>query len=115
MKPTLRICVLLLCAASTFAGAEEGPPRKLTLREASDMALKFHPRISAAELRALAAKEMTREVRSGFLPSLSANVTSVGAARDNTRIAAGGLNNPSIFDRNAEGINVTHLITDFGR
>jgi hypothetical protein len=29
---------------------------------------------------------------------------SVGAANDNTRLAAiGGLNNPLIFDRNAEG------------
>jgi outer membrane protein len=39
----------------------------------------------------------------------------VGTARDNTRIAAGALNNPSVFERNAEGIILNQLITDFGR
>src|ERR1035438_10804491 len=33
----------------------------------------------------------------------------------NTRILAGGLNNPSVYDRFAEGVAVTQLITDFGR
>lgn len=33
----------------------------------------------------------------------------------NTRIAAGALNNPEIFDRNAEGVAVSQMITDFGR
>ena len=34
---------------------------------------------------------------------------------DNTRIMAGGLNNPSVYDRVAEGVAVSQLITDFGR
>jgi outer membrane protein len=55
-------------------------------------------------------------VRSGFFPNLSASVVAVGTAHDNTRLAAsGGLNNPSIFDRNAEGLVLSQLITDFGR
>ena len=32
-----------------------------------------------------------------------------------TRIEAGGLNNPSVFDRAAGGVSVNQLITDFGR
>ena len=41
---------------------------------------------------------------------------SVGTADENTRLAAiGALNNPSIFDRNAEGLVLSQLITDFGR
>ncbi len=32
-----------------------------------------------------------------------------------TRIMAGGLNNPSVFSRSAYGVGITQLITDFGR
>jgi len=88
----------------------------LTLQEAHEAALKNHPRISVADLRALAAKQVTRQVRSAFFPTLSANGVAVGTADDNTRLAAiGGLNNPSIFERNAEGLTLSQLITDFGR
>jgi outer membrane protein len=41
--------------------------------------------------------------------------TAVDANSRNTRILAGGLNNPSVYDRFAEGVAVTQLITDFGR
>jgi outer membrane protein len=40
----------------------------------------------------------------------------VGTANENTRLSAiGALNNPGIFDRNAEGLMLSQLITDFGR
>lgn len=94
--------------------AEE--PQLLTLSEAHQAALKNHPRISVADLRALAARQVTREARSGFFPNVYGSVVAVGTARENTRLAAiGGLNNPSIFERNAEGLTVSQLITDFGR
>src|SRR5262249_32228442 len=81
-----------------------------------ETALHNHPRISAAELRALAAHQVVREARSGFFPTISGSVVAVGTAGDNTRLAAiGGPKNPSIFDRNAEGLTLTQLITDFGR
>ena len=41
--------------------------------------------------------------------------TAVGANDENTRILAGGLNNPSVYDRAAGGLQVNQLITDFGR
>lgn len=88
----------------------------LTLRQAHEAALRNHPRISVADLRALAAHQVTREARSAFFPNLSANAVAVGTAGNNTRLAAiGGLNNPSIFERNAEGLIISQLITDFGR
>ena len=34
---------------------------------------------------------------------------------EDTRILAGGVNNPSIYDRAAGGLAVNQLITDFGR
>jgi outer membrane protein len=91
-------------------------PDLLTLSQAHETSLKNHPRISVADLRALAARQVTREARSGFFPNVYGSVVAVGTARENTRLAAiGGLNNPSIFERNAEGLTISQLITDFGR
>jgi outer membrane protein len=87
----------------------------LSLKDAEEMAVKNHPRISAAQLIALASKETVREVRSAFFPAISADATAVGSAGDDVRIAAGGLNNPLILSRDAEGVNISQLITDFGR
>jgi outer membrane protein len=98
----------------TLAGAEDSP--QLTLPEAHAAALRSHPQISVADLRALAARQVTRQFRSAFFPTLSANVVAVGTANENTRLSAiGALNNPGIFDRNAEGLMLSQLITDFGR
>ena len=93
--------------------AEE--PQSLTLNAARELALHNHPKISQAELEAQASKQVISQVRSGFLPNLMFNATAVGTADENTRIAAGGLNNPAIYERNAEGVTVTQLILDFGR
>ncbi|MGH7972482.1 MAG: TolC family protein, partial [Limisphaerales bacterium] len=96
------------------AGAQQAP--SLTLAQAHDLAVRNHPRISVAQLKALAAGQVVRQMRAGFFPNLSANAVAVGTAHNNTRLAAiGALNNPSIFDRNAEGLMLSQLITDFGR
>ncbi len=113
MKTAFFILALL---AANLALAEDAPPRPLTLAEAREIALKQHPRISVASLTALAARQATKEVQSAMLPSIFANVTAVGNADpNNTRIAAGGLNNPLIYQREAQGVVISQLITDFGR
>ena len=104
---SLFLCALLGNAADVAS---------LNLKEARATALQHHPRITEAELRALAAHQVVREARAGFFPTLTGNIVAVGTAKDNTRLAAiGGLNNPSIFERNAEGLILSQLITDFGR
>ena len=104
----------LLALAVSPACAEDLAP--LTLQEAHEAALRNHPRISVAQLTALATRQVARQARAGFFPQVSANVVAVGTADDNTRLTAiGALNNPAIFDRNAEGLLVSQLITDFGR
>ena len=113
-----RLCVsfamLLFGLAFALHGAEVPP--QLTLERAHELALKNHPRIRVADLAALAARQAAREARSAYFPNLFANMMSVGTSEDNTRLAAvGGLNNPAIFDRNAEGLILSQLITDFGR
>ncbi len=104
--------------AFSISGSEAADAPKaavLTLAEAQQLALKQHPKISVAQLQALAAGQNVRQVQAAYFPTLSANATAVGAADDNTRIAAGGLNNPAIFDRNAEGVTLSQIVTDFGR
>lgn len=87
----------------------------LTLTEAQDITLRNHPRISEAELETLASRQVATEVRSAYLPTLTFNATAVGAGESNTRMAAGQLSNSAIYDRNAEGLAFTQMITDFGR
>ena len=96
-------------------GADVQAERVLTLAEARATALRNHPRISAAELKALAAREVVAETRSAFFPIITFNATAVGTSQQNTRIAAGSLSNPAIYERYAEGFAASQLITDFGR
>jgi outer membrane protein len=112
-----RLAVMALAVALAFRGAAaESPPRLLTLQQAQQIALTQHPRISVASLTALAARQATKEAQSAFFPNVYANATAVGTADpNNTRIAAGALNNPLIYDREADGITISQLITDFGR
>jgi outer membrane protein len=99
-----------------LAGSGAAEPPALTLKEAHETALRNHPLISVADLKTLAARQMAREVQSGFFPTVSANAVAVGTAESNTRLSAiAALNNPLILDRNAEGLMISQLITDFGR
>ncbi len=93
---------------------QPGAP-KLTIRDAEQLALKNHPRITIAELNALASGQVLREVRAAFFPTIGGNATGVTTYRDGNRITAGLLNNPSVFDRAAAGVTAGQLITDFGR
>ncbi len=109
----LFLFIALLNHVSAAAGTDQ--PFPLSLQQAQELAMKNHPRITQAELAALASKEVVRESRSGFFPVITANVTAAGTSGDNTRIGAGGLNNSLILAREAEGVNISQLITDFGR
>jgi outer membrane protein len=86
----------------------------LTLKDAEALALKNNPQISVGRLTALASQQVTRETRSNLWPTVSADITGVDAL-SNSRITAGGLNNPIIYERAAGGVTGSQLITDFGR
>ncbi len=89
-------------------------PTLLSVKEAEALALKNNPQISVGRLTALASQQVTREVRSALWPTARIDLTAVGAD-PGSRIAAGALNNPIIYQRAAAGAMVTQLITDFGR
>ncbi len=86
----------------------------LSLKDAEALAIKNNPQISVARLTALASQQVTREVRSNLWPTVTGNITGVDA-QANSRITAGALNNPIIYERAAGGVMVSQLITDFGR
>ncbi|MGB0035189.1 MAG: TolC family protein [Candidatus Acidiferrales bacterium] len=107
--------VILLCVASfaprpSYAQAV----RNLTLQDAEKIAVQNHPQIQAATYFASAAQARVKEARSAYYPQAYGSLTGV-TAEHNSRIAAGGLNNPVIYDRYANGVTVGQLVTDFGR
>ena len=113
-----RLVPVLLCwplAAGAMDAGQTNSIQTLTLTEAQRLALKNHPQIAAANYRALAAREAVVGTRAGFFPNVNLYGTAVGADSEDTRILAGGLNNPSVFDRAAGGLEVSQLLTDFGR
>ena len=109
------IIILCLCAiCAPVFGDTTNAPDDLTLPEAEATALKYHPQIAEANYLLLASQEAVTETRAGFFPTANVYANAVGANVEGTRILAGGLNNPSVYDRAAGGVQVNQLITDFG-
>jgi outer membrane protein len=116
MRTIFRSSAILLVAllSRALSASETNQVERLTLQEAHELALRNHPQIAAAGYRALAAEQSVKISRSGLYPSASLYATAAGATERDARIMAGGLNNPSVFNRVAEGVGLTQLITDFG-
>jgi outer membrane protein len=115
----LFIVVAALSAGKPCCGEPvlEGPALpSLSLHQALATALEKHPKIHAADLRILIAKQNLREARSSFFPSIHADATAVGTPTEHNQVvAAGAMVVSSTYDREAEGISISQLITDFGR
>jgi outer membrane protein len=140
MKRSLFLFLGAACcalAASPKQKASTSPTREkqsvlveqLDLAKAEAIALRQSPTVNAAQFKALAAQQVVRQVRSAFYPQITAEFSAVATGDDiadhlgwntftnkDTRIAAsGGLNNPTVLSRQANGILFSQLITDFGR
>jgi hypothetical protein len=72
------LCFFLILNSSFLIFCAEDAPRHLTLKEAQQIALAQHPRISVAHLTALAARQATKQVQSAFYPNIYASATAVG-------------------------------------
>ena len=94
--------------------SQTSAPQSLSLKEAEAIAVKNHPLVQASQLTALAARQVVSEVKSAYFPFTYGSLTGAGA-ESASRIAAGGLNNPIIYNRYANGVAVNQLVTDFGR
>jgi outer membrane protein len=114
MRMSGRWIALAVVAASVSISAAAQNQQKLSLPEAEQIALQNHPQVQAAVNLAAAAKAQVTEQRSVYYPTAVGSLTAVGA-ENNSRIAAGFLNNPIIYDRYANGVAANQLVTDFGR
>jgi outer membrane protein len=126
----LVFCTLISCLVSCpYPCVAQTPPRTppptlpqaqiqngqpLTLQDAEKIAIQNHPQIQAATQLAFAASAQAKEVQSAYYPQANGALTGAKAESD-SRIAAGFLNSPSLFDKFAEGLSVSQLVTDFGR
>lgn len=116
MKPiilTIGVAAVLVWGQSGWAQPDGG--ERLTLDQARVMAWAQHPQVAVAREQAAAAREVTKEAQAGYFPQLYAYGTAAGAEEQTTRLLAGGINNPSVYDRLAGGLGVSQLLTDFGR
>jgi outer membrane protein len=136
MRPAGRLRLLLFCFGAFLAGVPRGaaqtsslytPPaqaqsvpaepqsgQRMTLADAQNIAIQNHPQIQAATQLASAAAAQVKEVQSLYFPQASGAVTGT-YAENNSRIAAGSLNSSSVFNKFADGVSVSQLVTDFGR
>ncbi|MBZ5578110.1 MAG: TolC family protein [Acidobacteriia bacterium] len=99
--------------AASLSGFAQTPLR-LTLAEAQRLAIQNNPQFASAGLTAAAARQVPAQYHSSFEPNMAGLLTGVGA--DNgSRLAAGGLNNPVVYNRLGSGLTIGQMITDFGR
>lgn len=89
-------------------------PQRLTLAQAEQIALSTHPAVQSTQFSAQAAEQVVTETRSSLFPTVFGSVTGAGAL-NGSRLAAGALNNPIIYNRLASGVTASQLVTDFGR
>jgi outer membrane protein len=117
------IAALAVLASGSVFGQQQTPApapqpttqvQQLTLDDAQKIAIQNHPQVQGAIALAAAAKSQVTEARSSYYPTVYGSATGVDA-ENNSRIAAGGLNNPVIYERYANGLTVNQLVTDFGR
>lgn len=111
MKTWIHLCLGLACAIPGLAA--EGDT--LTLAAARDRAVKSHPRLTVAQLRALVAGEAAVEARAGFFPTITLNATTVATGEQITRISSGNLSNSQIYDHTGIGATLSLTVFDFGR
>ena len=101
-----------VCGPMRLAMAQ--PPMHLTLAQAQQLAIQNNPSLTAAKYSAAAAYQTAPQYRAAYEPNLFGSLTGVGA--DNgSRLAAGGLNNPIVYNRVGTGLSLGQMITDFGR
>ena len=91
-----------------------GIPTQFTRQEAEKLALANNPRIRVSELIAKVQHQAVRERRADELPNLNGNVTAV-EANDGSRISSGSLTASRLLVHAGMGVQVSQLITDFGR
>jgi outer membrane protein len=116
MVPTRAIAVLAVTVTSGpgLVWGQATPPAQLTLQDAQVMALKNHPQVLASQANYLRAGEVITETRSAYYPALNGDITGT-QANLNSRLGAGAMNDPRLFNHFGSGAVLSQLVTDSGR
>jgi len=125
MKRRSLVFAALLCVVVLDSVAQD-QPIVLSLKDARRTALANRPAVKVGQLAVASAQQATAAVESARYPQLSGSITIANALREtetingqqvtlDSRIAAGGLNNPLVLRRDAGGVYLSQLVTDFGR
>jgi len=108
----------VLMSASCVDGQDIGTPNltpvPLSLQQAVALALNNHPQIEASRNIAAAAGQRVVAARAAYYPTVSAEITN-SQGLDGSRIGAGVLSASRLFNRSGEGLQLSQLVTDFGR
>ena len=116
LRPPIVLIIFATLVCLNWSALADAEPKPLSLKEAEQIAIKKNPRVTAADLQVLVSKQALREARSTFFPTINGDVTAVGTPEErNNILSAGTLQVSSIYSRQADGININQLITDFGR
>lgn len=108
------LCLVAALALALPAAGQTPPVVHLSLHEAQALALKNHPQVLEAEDVTAASRERITEAKAAYYPLLNGEVTG-SVANVASRIGAGFLNDPTLFNHFGQGIVVDQLITDLGR
>lgn len=107
----LLIFLIVSCSCLLYG---QSPPAQLSLQEARALALKNHPQVLASQAAYLQSDQITTEVKSAYYPALNGEITGA-QANINSRLGAGVLNDPRLFNHFGSGLSLSQLITDSGR
>jgi outer membrane protein len=117
MHKYFSVALITLCAG-TLAGAGQlpasAPQTTLTLPQATAMAIQNHPQIAVAQDTAASAGQRVTESRSAYYPVIDGEITGAQGLYQ-ARLGAGSLSASQLFNRFGQGLQVTQLVTDFGR
>jgi outer membrane protein len=124
------ITIVMLCAGTllhaTRANAGQVPAAippppgpapgqaTLTLPQATAMAIQSHPQIAAAQDTASSAGQHVTESKAAYYPAVDGEITGSQGLYQ-SRLGAGALSASQLFNRSGQGLQVTQLVTDFGR
>lgn len=111
-KQTITLISLFATVSCLLDGQSATP--QLSLQDAQALALKNHPQVLASQALSLRADQLTTEARSAYYPALNGEITGA-QANLNSRLGAGVLNDPRLFNHFGTGLTLSQLITDSGR
>ncbi|HEY1722050.1 MAG TPA: TolC family protein [Magnetospirillaceae bacterium] len=116
---SFRAAISALALTAVLVGpvsAAEPAASTLTLAQAQQIALQNHPTVRLSNFDVSAAQALVDVAKSSYYPQVGASAVRAFAG-DGTRIGTTGtgITDPTILQRESVGVNVSQLITDFGK